>query len=133
MTPTTHIEVRHAYVGEVPQELLVGFEGFAIDPEWQWVLVSEGKIVAQLLAANMHGVLLILRVSSLPTAPRGWALTLFRRVLRDCSALGLIGFTTFLADNRPAERRLMRIVSRMGGYLIPCSGVWAAGRLDTRY
>jgi hypothetical protein len=130
---TLTIEVRHPYVNEVPAELLVGFEAFKIDPEWQWVLVSEGKVVAQVLGANTHGVLTIMRISALSSAPNGWALALMRSVLRDCQALGLIGFMTFLADNRRAERRLMRIVQRMGGYLIPVSGVWAAGRLETRY
>lgn len=130
----THtIDVRHPYVNEVPPELLVGFEAFKIDPEWQWVLVVDGKIMAQLLGANTHGVLTIMRLSGLPDAPQGWALMLCRRALKDSAAQGLIGFMTFLSDNRKAERRLMRIVHRMGGYLIPVSGVWAAGRLETRY
>lgn len=133
MTQTRQIEVRHPYVGEVPSELLVGFEAFKIDPEWQWALVADGKVVAQLLGANTHGVLTIMRISALPNAPHGWALTLCRRVFKDCSALGMIGYMTFLADNRRAERRLMTIVSRAGGYLVPCTGVWAAGRLGVRY
>lgn len=133
MKQTREIDVRHPYVGEVPAELIVGFEAFKIDPEWEWVLVVEGKIVAQMLCANTHGVLTILRLSSLPGAPNGWALTLCRRVFKECAELGLIGFMTFLADNRKAERRLMSIISRTGGYLMPSTGVWAVGRLETRY
>src|ERR1700691_2852345 len=133
MKQTRQIEVRHPYVGEVPQELLVGFEAFKIDPEWQCVLVADGKVVAQALGANTHGVLTIMRISCLPEAPTAWALVLMRQVLKDCRELGLIGFMTFLADNRKAERRLMTIISRTGGYLVPSAGVWAAGRLETRY
>jgi len=129
----TEVQIRHPYVGEVPLELIVGFEAFKIDPEWQWVLVVDGKIKAQLLGANTHGVLTILRISSLPDAPNGWALTLCRKVLSDCKELGLIGFMTFLSDNRKTERRLMTIVQRMGGYLVPVSGAWATARLETRY
>lgn len=127
------IEVRHPYVNEVPPDLVVGFEAFKIDSEWQWVMVVDGKVVAQLLAANTHGVLTIWRISSIPSAPPGWALTLCRKVFRECRDLGLLGYMTFLSDHRKSERRLMSIVSRAGGYLTPCTGAWAAGRFDTRY
>lgn len=130
---TRTIEVRHPYVGEVPAELIQGFEAYKIDPEWQWVVVYEGHVVAQLLATNAHGLLHILRITSLPVAPRGWAVALFRRVLDDCLKLKMIGYLTFLGDATRAERRLMRIVSRQGGYLVPVSGVWAAGRLENHY
>src|ERR1700757_5150597 len=130
---TRHLEVRHPYVAEVPAELLVGFEGFKIDAEWEWVLVADGKVVAQMLCAPMHGVLMIVRLTALPTAPHGWAVTLFRRVLKECHGLKMIGYTTFLSDATHAERRLMKIIARTGGYLVPVSGVWAAGRFDTRY
>ena len=130
---TRHLEVRHPYVGEVPAELLGGSVGFKIDQEWQWVLAVDGKVVAQMLCANTHGVLTIMQLSSLPSAPYGWAVVMIRRVFKECHALGLIGYMAFLSDNRKAERRLMTIVSRAGGYLVPTSGAWAAGRLDTRY
>jgi hypothetical protein len=133
MKTTREIEVRHPYVGEVPPELLVGFEAFKIDPEWQWIAVADGKVVAQMLCANAHGVLMILRLTSLPDAPHGWAVALFRHVLSDCRELGMLGYMTFLSDDRRAERRLMTIVSRAGGYLKSCTGAWAVGRLDVGY
>ena len=128
-----HIEVRHPYVGEVPPELIVGFESFKIDTEWQWVVVQEGKVVAQLLCAPAHGLLLMLRLTSLPTAPSNWPLLLFRKVFDECSKMGMLGFMAPLADDTKAQRRMMKMVSRMGGYLVPWSGVWAAGRLETKY
>ena len=131
---TTHtVEVRHPYVGEVPAELMGGFEAFRIDPEWQWVLVSDGKIKAQMLCADTHGVLTIMRLSALPDAPHGWGVKLFRGVFAECKKLGLLGYITFLADDQRAERRLMSIVARSGGYLKPTSGVWAAGRFYIGY
>ena len=133
MNPTSQIEVRHPYVGEVPAELLTGFEAFRIDAEWQWVLVCDGKIKAQLLAANTHGVLMILRLTALADAPHGWALAMFRRVLFDCRGLGMIGYTTFLSDATKAERSLMKIASRQGAYFVPVTGAWVAGRLDNGY
>jgi hypothetical protein len=133
VSQTSEIEVRHPYVNEVPMDLLVGFESFRIDPEWVWVLVVDGKIKAQMLCANTHGVLTIMRISSLPDAPNGWALTLCRRVFKDCREQGLIAFMAFLSDGKKAERRLMRITERLGGFLVPVTGAWAAGSLVTRY
>ena len=133
MNDTRELAVRHPYVGEVPAELIAGFETFKIDPEWQWVLVSDGKIKAQMLCVNAHGVLMILRLTALPDAPRGWALALFRKVLKECQEQEMLGYMTFLEDGKKAERRLMTIISRAGGYLKPWSGVWAVGRFETGY
>jgi hypothetical protein len=133
MTPTTHIEVRHAYVGEVPSELIVGFEALRIDPEWQWVLVVNGKVMAQMLCANMHGLLAILRLTALPGAPSAWAVTLFRRAMAEARKSGAIGYVTFLSDARAQERKLMRIVQRSGGMLLPATGAWAFGSTEIRY
>lgn len=133
MAIDTQIEVRHPYVGEVPPALMVGFEAFTIDREWQWVAVHEGQVKAQLLAVNAHGLLLMLRLTALPDAPRGWAVRLFREVMKDARALGCIGFTTFLSDQNPQEVKLMKIVQRLGGYFEPQSGAWVAGSTEIKY
>lgn len=133
MNHIREIQVRHPYVNEVPAELLAGIEAFKIDPEWQWCLTVDGKIVAQILCANAHGVLMILRLTALKDAPHGWALTMFRRVFKDCSDLGLIGYITMLADSKRPECRLMTMIARSGGYLTPFTGVMAAGRFDIGY
>lgn len=133
MNQTKEISVRHPYINEVPAELVQGFEVYRIDDEWQWVLVVDGKIMAQLLCVNAHGILLMLRITALKEAPEGWALILLRHVLKECKELNLLGYMTFLADDTKAQRRLMRIVQRAGGYLQPVTGVWAAGRFDIRY
>ena len=125
--------VRHPYRDEVPPELMRGFEAFRVDPEWQWVLVHDGRVVAQLLAANMHGVAYLMRLSALREAPQGWAVRLFRQMLRDAKAAGMLGYMVLLTDGTKAERRLMRIVQRHGGYLEPVTGVVAAGRLEVSY
>jgi hypothetical protein len=110
-----------------------GFEAFRIDPEWQWVAVLDGRIVGQLLAANMHGVLYLMRVTAVAHAPKGWALALFRQVMAEAKAAGLIGYMVLLTDGSKVERRLMSIVQRHGGYLEPVTGVLAAGHLEVNY
>jgi hypothetical protein len=127
------LQVRHPYVGEVPAELLVGFEARMIDPEWQWVLVHEGKVVVQMLCAPAHGMLMILRLTALPEAPHGWGVRFFRYVLKEAQERGLIGYETFLSDENEAEQRLMTIIQRAGGWLIPSSGVWACGSVIQGY
>jgi hypothetical protein len=116
----------------VPDDLLRGFEAFRIDPEWQWVLTVDGKIAAQLLAAPMHGVLMILRVTALPTAPASGLLHLLRHVCKECAESNLLGYTVFLSDNT-LEGKLLRIAQRAGAYIVPASGAWVAGRFDTGY
>jgi hypothetical protein len=134
MTARTHIvQVRHPYVNEVPSELIAGFEALPIDPEWQWVLVADGRVVAQMLCARMHGLLAILRLTAFPDAPRGWAVKIFRGVMADVRTQGIIGYMTFLSDSNPQERKLMRIVQKSGGMLLPASGAWAFGSTEVRY
>lgn len=127
------ITVRHPYVGEVPAELITGFESLVLDREWQWVLVHEGKVKAQMLCANAHGLLLIMRLTALPDAPPGWLVRFFREVMRDARANGCIGFTTFLSDQNPQEVKLMRIVQRLGGVMYPQTGAWVAGSTEIGY
>lgn len=128
------LEVRHPYVGEeVPAELMRGFTAWKIDREWQWVAIHEGRVVAQLLTAPMHGTLYLMRLSALPDAPKTWAVRLFRQMLREGRERGLLGYLVLLTDSTPAERRMMRIVQRHAGYLEPVSGVLAAGRLESTY
>lgn len=129
----SNVEVRHPYLNEVPEELLRGFEAFKIDAEWQWVLVADGKVKAQMLCMNAHGILFILRLTALPDAPGGWAMILFRRVFREAKERGILGYATFLTDANSQERRLMTIVQRAGGCLLPASGAWAFGSVEVKY
>jgi|SRR5215469_8029572 len=133
MSVDTTFTVRHPYVGEVPIELMTGFEAFSIDSEWQWVLVENGKIKAQMLCANAHGLLIIIRLTSLPDVSKGWLVRMFREVMRDARENGCIGYATFLADDNPKELKLMRIVQKSGGFLLPKSGAWAAGSTEVKY
>lgn len=133
MITEASITVRHPRAGEVPAELMTGLDMFPIDTDWQWVLIHDGQVKAQLLAVKAHGLLFIMRLTSLPDAPYGWAVKLFRQVMKDAKEAGLIGFMTFLADQNPQEVKLMKIVQRLGGIMIPQSGVWAAGSVEVKY
>lgn len=127
------LDIRHPYVNEVPPELMKGFEACHIDPEWQWVLVADGRVKAQLLACDAHGLFMILRLTALPDAPTSWLVRFLREIMKEARRAGCFGFITFLSDQNPQEIKLMRIVQRHGGYLLPQSGAWAAGSTEVTY
>jgi hypothetical protein len=132
-TPARTIEVRQPYVGEIPSALIEGFEWLKVDPEWQWVLVIDGKVMAQCLCAPIHGVLTIIRLKALPKLPPGSLLHFLRQIFRDADSRGMLGYVIFLSDQTAVERKLMRIVQRAGGTFIPVTGVWGFGPLKVGY
>lgn len=125
---SSSIIVRHPGILEVlPHELVGDLSGFTIDRHWQWVAEYSGEIVGQILCAPIHGVLQFIRIIGTSTAPRIWAVVALRQVLAEASQRGLKGYMCFLDDSHPQEVKLMRIVERHGGTLIPACGAWAAG------
>jgi hypothetical protein len=133
MSHVTEQTIRHPYVNEVPADLMRGLEAFRIDPEWQWVLIVDGHVKAQMLCANAHGILLILRLTSFPDAPHGWLIGMLRHIGAEARQAGCIGFISFLSDQNPAEVKLMRVVQRMSGFVLPITGAMVAGSTEMKY
>jgi hypothetical protein len=128
------LEIRNRYPGEViPTELMENLGVMQIDPEWQWLAEYEGKIVGQILGVNAHGILMLLRITSTKDAPKSWAVLGLRKVLRDARERGLIGYLCFLDDREKQEVKLMGLVQRSGGVLLPAYGCWAAGSTENEY
>lgn len=128
------ITIRHPRAGEsVPESLLAGCEIFAKQPEHVWLAEQSGSIIGLLLTAELAGLLLLLRINSVPDSPSNWTVILLRQVLREASARGYMGFLTLLQDTKPQEVKLMRIVQRNGGVLMPFSGAIAFGKVETGY
>jgi hypothetical protein len=58
--------VRNYKLGEeLPEQLKTGFEGGNCMPEWYWVVERDGRIVASLIAAPAHIVVILLRLVAL--------------------------------------------------------------------
>jgi len=104
-------------------------ESLPPDPAWTWVAIHNAEIVGVLIAGEMQRMLLLIRIAAIPTAPPLTAMLLLRRALSDARRRGLLGYLTFLSDSAAAESKLMRIVSRSRGDLLPTSGAWAYGKL----
>ena len=128
------LSIRHPYdLGEIPAELIVGFEVMPLDPQWVWVIEHENRIVALVITHNMNGILLLLRMNATSSAPREWAVVALRQVLTEAKERGLMGFLTLLQDSKPQEVKLMRIAQRNGAVLLPFSGALAFGSLEVKY
>lgn len=107
----------------------IGWEQLPLDPEWTWVSENSHGINGLLIAGYCFPFLLLLRIAVTSTAPPSTPLVLLRQALREARRRGLVGYLTFLEDSAAAEGKLMRIVQRADGEMLPASGVWAFGRL----
>jgi hypothetical protein len=130
----SQIEVRPRYPGEeIPGELMVGLEAYQIVEDWQWLVIHEGRIVAQVLTAPMHGMLIFLRMMSVKEAPPTWLVLALRRIMADARVRGLFGWAILLSDSKSHEAKLMHMTQRAGGVMLPFSGVVAVGSTEWRY
>lgn len=105
-------------------------------PEWAWVVETPDHTTFALIVGSFaHGYLVLFRVLAISPLPPGTPLTWFMealpQVFSEARARGCVGFVTLLADNRPREVKLARIISRMAGAAImPFQGSVGVGLFD---
>jgi hypothetical protein len=90
---------------------------------------------ALIVASQAHSWLLlwrILTISPLPsTIPLTWFMEAVPQVLAEAARRGCVGFVTLLADDRPEEVKMARIILRLsGGGLLPFQGSIGAGVIN---
>ena len=141
------IQVRNLRKGEtLPPDLQAHGMAYLI-PEWAWVVepapptdpiailtAPEPIPFALIVGGQVHSWLLLSRVvasSPLPeTIPLTWFLEALPQVFDEARSRGCVGFLTLLADNRPEEVRLARIVAGMPGCkILPFQGSMGFGPL----
>lgn len=127
--PAAALKVRNLRPGEgIPRGIKnTGFEDLTLNPRWVWIVEHKGRPVVILITINAHGLLILLRIGAIPEAPLHWPLVLFPQVFAEAKARGCKGYYTFLDDRQPTEVKLMRIVLRTEGALLPAYGAWAVG------
>lgn len=134
MIRTGAISVRLRNPGEkLPEALRTEFELCRIDPEWHWLVEHNGEVVASMLCANAHGMLLLLRMNAIAKAPKSWSLLALRRVLSDARERGCLGYLVMLEDSNPQEVKLMRIAMRAGAVAKPVCGALLGGSVEIGY
>jgi len=112
-------------------------------PEWVWVVEPAGPLgpvalpapFAIVVASFCHGFLVLWRVIDISPLPPGIPLNWFKeamsQIFAEARQRGCVGFLTFLADNRPAEAKMARIIARLaGGTVLPFQGSMGVGLLS---
>jgi hypothetical protein len=132
------INVRNLREGEqatLPPVLLDTGTPYLV-PEWAWVVerVGQDAPFAIIVASFSHGWMVlwrILAISPLPSGiPLNWFMEALPQVFAEARKRGCVGFMTFLADNRPAEAKMARIIARLaGGTVLPFQGSIGVGLL----
>lgn len=114
-----------------------------LDPPWVWIVEAEVETFdlstppapfALIVTSFAHGWLVLWRVlaaSPLPPAiPLTWFMEALPQVFAEAAKRGCVGFLTLLADDRPAEARMARIVASLPGCsILPFQGSMGVGPL----
>jgi hypothetical protein len=124
------MKIRNFILGEeLPEQLKSGFEGGMCDPSWIWVVERDGKIVASLIAAPAHIVVILLRLLATPDAHPFDVRALLLAVTSEIKARGYNGYMVWADPTRETEKSLIDIVVATGGVQLPNTQVACAGRL----
>lgn len=140
------LHVRNLRLGEqetLPAALLDTGMPFLV-PEWVWVVEPVSVLgpfdpvppqpFALVVTSFSHGWLVLWRVLALsplpPTIPLNWFLEAIPQVFAAARQRGCVGFLTLLADNRPEEVKMARIIQRLdGAKILPFQGSMGVGTL----
>ena len=113
-------------------------------PEWVWVVEPVSVLgpfdpiqpqpFALIVTSFSHGWLVLWRVLALsplpPAIPLNWFLEAIPQVFAAARQRGCVGFLTLLADNRPEEVKMARIIQRLdGAKILPFQGSMGVGTL----
>jgi len=136
---TLAVQVRNLREGEVdilPPDLLDTGTPYLV-PEWVWVVETIGQVApfALVVASFCHGWLVLWRILAISPLPPGIPLNWFKealpQVFAEARLRGCVGFLTLLADNRPAEVKMARIIASLpGATLLPFQGSLGVGLLS---
>jgi hypothetical protein len=105
-------------------------------PEWVWIIETRDspEPFAIVVTSFCHGWLVLWRLIAVsplpPEIPLNWIKEAFPQVFAEARVRGCVGFLTLLADNRPEEAQIARIVTRMvGGTSLSFQGAMGCGLL----
>ena len=100
----------------IPASLNAGFDMLGkIDPNWIWILESQGEIRGILVASDCHGCAFVWRLVVSPGMGNVAVIRLLRRFAMDIRERGLKGYLTLLSAENDTETRLKGIVEKLGG------------------
>ena len=141
------IRVRNLHEGEAATlpSVLTNTGMTYLVPEWVWVVeaaaadstassATPSAPFALLVTSFCHGWLVLWRLIAISPLPAGIPLTWFMeaipQVFAEAQQRGCVGFLTLLADNRPVEAQIARIITQAtDGKLLPFQGLMGVGML----
>jgi hypothetical protein len=106
--------------------------------DWVWVVELDAPIApvpfAIIITSFAHGWAVLWRVIALsplpPVVPLTWFLRALPQVFAEVRLRGCVGFVTLLSDDRPAEVKMARIITKLAhGGIMPFQGSIGAGML----
>jgi hypothetical protein len=144
--PRLAIHVRNLREGEadtLPAELRNHGMAYLI-PEWVWMVEPVNLLgpfgppqppFAIIVASQAHSWLVLWRAIAIsplpPTVPLNWFMEALPQVFAEARLRGCVGFMTLLADNRPSEVKMARIIASLpGATLLPFQGSLGIGSLS---
>ena len=86
--------------------------------DWIWVVEDGGTTVGVLIAVPCNRIAILLRLKTSADAPVSSLVVLLRQAFSDMRSRGVTGFITFLSPEQMNEKRLMRLVKRIGGVIL---------------
>jgi len=88
-----------------------------IQHDWIWLAYNRynDKPVAMFVTAPAHGIVILLRIYAIKSAPKTVLVGLFRKSLAAMSSRGYTRYASFLDESRPAEASLIDILKKAGG------------------
>ncbi len=131
ITASTATAIRHPHQGEhIPEAAWPSFAA-CIDPEWAWVAVDEDdRVVATLLTAPAHGLVMLLRLWAAPGTSPHWLRKLLRQGAKECYARGQRVWVVMLMAGSSTELRLARLALHHKGTPTSFQGFVYAGSLE---
>ena len=108
--------VRNLMRGEtLPSVVVTGFEQLPMDNDWAWHAIIEDVIVGTLICAPCHGAVMLMRLVVHTSAPINTFRTLLRTMFRDTRSRGFVGYIALIGPMREPERRMLKILRKLGG------------------
>jgi hypothetical protein len=125
------MEVRNLKLDDVvPDELKLGFENAPQTAyEWIWVVERDGKIVAMLVTAPAHLVVILLRIKATREAEGLDVRALMIHAFRAFKTRGYKGYLTWLDPTKAPENAFIGIIRAMEGTQLLDPQVACCGKL----
>ena len=102
-----------------------------VDPEWAWVEVDEEDAIQRvLLAAPLHGIVMLVRLWAAPGANKHGLRRFLHEAAAEWIADGYRGGMVLFQGDKSTELQLSRIAIKLSATPLACTGYFYFGKLE---